>query len=60
VSGQPDSFESSANAIIDKLQFAPVGAEDPPQPSGTINYLLVDCASDGVIRIQQRSGEPSK
>ena len=57
-SAEPASFEASANAIIAKLEFAPVGAEDPPQPNGTINYLLVDYASDGVIRIQQRSGEP--
>lgn len=56
-SENPDSFGASANAIVDKLEFAPVGPEDPPQPNGTINYLLIDHAIDGVIRIQQRSGD---
>lgn len=60
LSGEPDGFETSADLIIDKLEFEPLGEGDPPQPNGTINLLLIDYASDGVIRIQQRNGEPQR
>lgn len=56
-SEDPESFLASANDIVDKLEFAPVGPEDPPQPNGSINFLLIDHAIDGVIRVQQRRGD---
>lgn len=54
---EPADFAASADAIIDALKFAPLEPGGPPQPH-TVNSFLVDYASDGVIRVQQRNGEP--
>jgi hypothetical protein len=54
---EPAAFEDSGNAIVDALQFEPVETSAPGQPH-TLNVLLIDYATDGVIRVQQRSGAP--
>ena len=54
---EPADFAASADAIIDALKFAPLEPGTPPLPH-TVNSFLIDYASDGVIRVQQRDGEP--
>jgi TonB family protein len=53
----PADFEDSASVIIDAIRFAPAEPGRPPLPH-TLNSFLVDYADDGVIRVQQRGGEP--
>jgi TonB family protein len=53
---QPEEFRRTREAIVATLKFAP-SVEDPAQKlPNTVNSFLIDYASDGKIRIQQRAG----
>lgn len=55
---RPAEFAASADAIVAMLKFEPVAAEFL-RGGKSVNSFLVDYANDGVIRIQQRGGEPA-
>jgi TonB family protein len=59
-SAEPADFAVTAHMIVDKMTFAPVPPETALEGETTVNEFLVDFASDGVIRVQQRSGEPTR
>jgi len=53
----PEEFRRTREAIVATLKFAP-SAEDPAQKvPNTVNSFLIDYASDGKIRVQQRPGD---
>lgn len=54
---EPDEFERTREAIVATFKFAPSPYDPADKVPNTVNSFLVDYASDGKIRVQQRSGD---
>ena len=54
---EPAEFRKTREAIVATLKFAPSTADPAEKIPNTVNSFLVDYASDGKIRVQQRSGD---
>jgi TonB family protein len=54
---EPKEFARTREAIVATLKFAPSPYDPAEKVPNTVNAFLVDYASDGKIRVQQRSGD---
>jgi hypothetical protein len=50
-------FRTTSDAILAMLQFEASGPKASPRKDVVVNELLIDYASDGKIRVQQRVGD---
>jgi TonB family protein len=54
---EPEEFRRTREAIVATLKFAPSNADPADKLPNTVNSFLIDYASDGKIRVQQRPGD---